>query len=427
MEYFFYTGLIFFGVIAWVNQRLGLYVLLALLPTYLLRTQIFGIPTTWLELGIYVLFFVWVLKSLLKKNLLLTLKELYTSYRVLWLVLLVWLLSALLATIMSPDLRLSAGVFKAWWFDALLLSALILTYTRRIKHVQETILSLLVGASIISLYGLIEYIFGFGMQADGLLNAFYKPGNYVALFIVPIIILSFPLLKTGATFKKKIMYALLMGICVIALWYTKSFGGFLGLAAGASVLFMFLPGIKLKYIVPTFLLIGVIGILVLSTQPKFKNIVNGSERNSLTTRLQIWEISIEVLKQHPIFGVGLGNFQAPYRTQAYKMYQPPLEWEVVKAHNLYLNLWLEVGLLGLLTFFGMLLVFAWKIKKLLQSKSTYELWWLVGGTLGALISMLAHGLLDTPFFKNDLSILFLFVFCLPFILNKIKTQVPRID
>jgi O-antigen ligase len=218
-----------------------------------------------------------------------------------------------------------------------------------------------------------------------------------------------------------------MSICVIALWYTKSFGGFLGLTTGTGVLFMFLPDIKLKYLLPTFLLIAIIGILILSTQPKFKNIVNNSERNSLTTRLQIWEISIAVLKQHPVLGVGLGNFQAPYRVQAYKMYQPPLEWEVVKAHNLYLNLWLEVGLLGLLTFFGMLLVYAKEIKKLLQSKSTYELWWLVGGTLGALISILTHGLLDTPFFKNDLSILFLFVFCLPFILSKIKTQISHID
>jgi O-antigen ligase len=427
MELFFYIGLMFFGILAAVNIRLGACFILALLPTYLLRTDIFSIPTTWLELAIYIIFIIWLVQTIFNKQLIIQLRAVYQTYHPLIFILGLWLASAIVATIISPDLRLSAGVLKGWWFDPLLFIFLLLALTQTKPQLKNLLLCLLLGAGLVAGYGIIEYIFNFGRQADGLLNSFYKPANYVALFIVPIVILSFPLLKTELLFKKKIYFALLGAICLVALWFTKSYGGFLGLTAGAGVLLLFIPGLKLKIIVPAFFIIFIIGVGILSTQPKFKNIISGSERNSLTTRLQIWEISIEVLKQHPVLGVGLGNFQSPYRTQAYKMYQPPLEWEVVKAHNLYLNLWLEMGLAGLITFAGMLILFAREIKKLLQSKLKYELWWLTGSSAAAMTTTLVHGLLDTPFFKNDLSILFLFIFCLPFLLNKIKLNQEIID
>src|SRR5205085_10181531 len=72
-------------------------------------------------------------------------------------------------------------------------------------------------------------------------------------------------------------------------------------------------------------------------------------------RVGIWESSLRMLADHPIFGVGpdqfLNQFQAHYIT-------PALEQERYTAHphNLILDYWLSLGIMGLL----ILLWLLWK-------------------------------------------------------------------
>jgi len=80
-------------------------------------------------------------------------------------------------------------------------------------------------------------------------------------------------------------------------------------------------------------------------------------------------------------------------------------WEIFNTdtpHNIILNFWLEIGLLGLVAF-GMIFAKFFKQTKvkLLQQKS-----WLTLGIAAAMITILVHGLIDVPYFKNDLAILF---------------------
>lgn len=419
----FYLSLIFFTVLVIYKQRLGLLIILSLLPSFLLRTQIFNIPTTWLELAIYILVLVWFMRCLVNKNLFSTIRHTYKNYKILILGLGLWLLTAILATIASPDLRLSAGVLKGWWVDPIIFTWLLLVVTKNNQHIKYIFYSLLGGTVLLATYGLFEYIFGFGMQADGLLNSVFKPANYLAMLITPIIIIGLGLLLAVKDDQQtKLKVSLSLAISLVALYLTKSYGGLLGLGAGIFTLLLFIPdNKKRKKTIIAFIVLAIIGIGLISTQEKFQKIIRDNERNSLTTRLQIWEISTAVLKDNLWLGVGLGNFQQPYQAMAYSMYQPPLEWEVVKAHNLYLNTWLEMGLLGLLSLVYLLIIFSRAVSQaipLLWSKQ--KSWWLLAGMIAAMVSILTHGLLDTPYFKNDLAILFLVILALPFMLNNIN-------
>ena len=96
--------------------------------------------------------------------------------------------------------------------------------------------------------------------------------------------------------------------------------------------------------------------LVILPQPKFQKLLSRDPRSSLTTRQEIWQTSWLLVKERPVTGWGLGNFQASYRSHTKYITLTPLEWFVVKAHNLYLNLWIEVGLLGLLVFIYLILL-----------------------------------------------------------------------
>jgi hypothetical protein len=69
-----------------------------------------------------------------------------------------------------------------------------------------------------------------------------------------------------------------------------------------------------------------------------------------------------------------------------------------------LNFWLETGLLGLVCF--ALLIF-FSMKNYARKPSAIKL----GASL-FLISVIVHGMVDAPYFKNDLSVLFWFALTL---------------
>ena len=103
-----------------------------------------------------------------------------------------------------------------------------------------------------------------------------------------------------------------------------------------------------------------------------------------------------MLLDHPAFGAGLNAYPqtlAPYHDNTlYEIFQYP--------HNLFLNIWTELGLLGLIAFFWLAwLIIRTAVHGRLKSRP-YVL-----ALFAALLAMTIHGLVDVPYFKNDLSVL----------------------
>jgi len=78
-------------------------------------------------------------------------------------------------------------------------------------------------------------------------------------------------------------------------------------------------------------------------------------------------------------------------------------------HNFFLNFYLETGLLGFVSMVGLLALFYKKIRDLARTKFLYLATPLAAGML----MIILHGLVDVPYFKNDLSVLFWLVYALP--------------
>ena len=89
-------------------------------------------------------------------------------------------------------------------------------------------------------------------------------------------------------------------------------------------------------------------------------------------------------------------------------------------HNFYLALWLELGFLGLLVFWGMLVKFFASIFRRIKNNPSSKRFLLA--VAGAMIVILIHGLVDTPYFKNDLSVLFWLIIGLSVLPNHFKNQ-----
>lgn len=78
---------------------------------------------------------------------------------------------------------------------------------------------------------------------------------------------------------------------------------------------------------------------------------------STASRVPLYEAALRALGRRPIRGVGLGTAPAQAYIEAYGLYHGTAPY--VHAHNFYLEVWLETGLLGLVSFLASIL---WSIK-----------------------------------------------------------------
>ena len=205
---------------------------------------------------------------------------------------------------------------------------------------------------------------------------------------------------------------------VVALALTVSFGGYLSLGVGLAVLWWRWPNRRAK---GAALMIGAVvlfvGLFLLAKTPYLAEKFTASDRSSSLVRSQIWRTSVEMIKEHPLVGIGPNAYEPVYRATIPKLYYPPLEWLVSQPHQLYLALWLETGLLGLLSFLFLMVVW---IKRLWPSVRAGN--GLVISALASMLAILVHGFVDTPYFKNDLSVLLVFVLIIPLLVIDQKTN-----
>jgi O-antigen ligase len=108
---------------------------------------------------------------------------------------------------------------------------------------------------------------------------------------------------------------------------------------------------------------------------------------SSTMRLGYWKDTLGVIKSSPLTGVGLGNFNLPQSRY---------------AHNSYLQIWAEMGLLGIFAFLWLILfVFKSAHKKIRQSLKPKE-----EAALGAAsVAFLVHNFMDFGFFLPEVSLI----------------------
>ena len=80
---------------------------------------------------------------------------------------------------------------------------------------------------------------------------------------------------------------------------------------------------------------------------------------SVSDRVYFDKLGVELIKQHPIIGAGAGNY-----VPALQILEPNLEpWQYQPAHNIFIFLGAELGLLGLAIFLAMLSVIFWSARK----------------------------------------------------------------
>jgi len=174
-----------------------------------------------------------------------------------------------------------------------------------------------------------------------------------------------------------------------------------GLALYVALLFLCIIG-KKKWLTATLLALLIVFPLVMP--PKVKQWAKGIKYNPVVfmfneDRLSIYSNTINMIKRHPFVGVGVNTFSknyGKYKTEQAERYAHTPD--TIYAHNIYLHMGGEIGLLGLCAF--LLFLFQVFRRALYAVRNVHDEYLRVTGLslLACLIAFLVNGLTETSLY-----------------------------
>lgn len=240
-----------------------------------------------------------------------------------------------------------------------LVALVFVTYSaiRKPKDLLILVWALLVGAMATSVYALANGTLRYGRLTAGIFN----PNFFAAELIVAIIVATFLLVSTRSAFVRVLLLVFLATFS-IAFVQTQSRSGLTALGV-ASVVAVVVAGPVRGRLTAIVLVVAAIGLVyyVYAAPPGLRARVTSITAGAGTAsplREDTWQIALRATGDHPVLGVGLGNFPAiesRYFISNLNIAEVgSLRQDQLVVHNTYLEVLAELGIVGLLLFIAVL-------------------------------------------------------------------------
>lgn len=268
----------------------------------------------------------------------------------------------------------------------------------RLKRVFWGILFI---AGFTFLNGIFQDIFGFDFirqhtidQLDYLhrINGSFVHANDFGAYIILVLPLTFIFLS--GRFSKTSRAAALL-ICALGLYCllrTSSRGAWLGFVIGAVIYFIYYKK-KFSLVIPLAMLS-----LIIVFPAGLKRVLSifSFQQNTVWERLKLWQGTWDMVKEHPILGFGINTF-----SEYFPKFKPVDYPDLKYTHNSYLQMWSEIGLIGLIIFLALIItvvIFALRKNKEKMNIRPADGQILLGFACGY-IAFLIHAAFDTNLYS----------------------------
>jgi hypothetical protein len=379
-----------------------------LLPAYIMRLQLGPLPTTFLELAILALTAWWILER--RQD---GIRDAWTRSKPWHLAVALWIAAGVVSVIVSPVHLQALGLFRAYFIEPLLVFFIGFDLIRAERDRERLYWSFAVTTIGLALWAALQMATGIGIPhpwdawpGRRSTGPFPFP-NALALFVTPIAALAMARLvhaldamkSSGA---KRIPRAALLDLAVVltgvaAILFAQSDGGLVAFAAAAFIAMILHR--HARWFAIELAIAGLIAIAVIAPLRHHVTQIIFFKDWSGMVRTVIWKETTTMLTDtstvagiaRPIFGAGLAAYPVailPYHKATWmEVFQYP--------HTIVLNLWSEMGMLGIVAF-------GWIVTVWIRRSRTGEANLVL--TLPVVTAILVHGLVDVPYFKNDLAV-----------------------
>jgi hypothetical protein len=348
---------------------------------------------------------------------------------------------AWVAVLVAKDTQSALGIFKAYFWEAIVLYLLVVNVLHKKQDLVKVIRALAISALAVSAVAWYQYFIDmewlnpvWSQQMPARATSFYPYANAVGLYLAPIslILLGYLASMVKWTEERWGEMTLIAGVIVMSvasIYFARSEGAMIGLAMGAVVM-----GLVASVQVRRWTVAGLMAILVVVTvlAPVRDWFWQKATMSDLAgeIRQQQWRETKKMLVAEPgrsLLGVGLSGYPAavkPYHQEGlFFNFEAEVEgdfqrqlrasadyrathWQPVNIyqypHNILLNFWSELGVLGVLIFGWLLLKFLYYARLIYVQTGEY----VALGLGGAMLALWTHGWVDVPYFKNDLAALY---------------------
>lgn len=333
------------------------------------------------------------------------------------------------ALVASVDARYPALALREWrviFFYALIFALTligVLWRSRRQEHDRWLlVVGWLLGATTVAMIGLWGFASGQGFvsTAEGVrrVQALYDSANNLALYLDRTLAVTLALALFGHKGRWRLGWAALAVVQGLAWLLTFSKGALL-LAAPAMLLVLGVGGFWLlrrrgestRPLIGLAILAAVGGLALLPFlgAERFQRLLD-FEQGTGFLRLQLWRSAWQMAVDHPLLGVGPDQFLYLYRSH----YLLPQAWQepnLNHPHNLFLDWWTRLGVVGLALGLGWLGAGVWGVWRWLRRTLVHaHTAALALGCLAAAAAGLAHGLIDVSYALSDLMLVWVLLF-----------------
>jgi O-antigen ligase len=439
--------LLVFVALCWYRLPFAVALLPLALPYYLLHKTIFShYSFSLIEITFGICLIVAVGQLLLQRTrwqYWLTWRELRGRFGPFTIPILVFFIAAAFSIVIAYEKVFAQRAFREEVFDPLIYVLLAFYCLRSRQDVTRLLAAILGTGLMVAIAGIVQYVFLKNQVVAGSDNlsrvyAMYGSANSIGILFDYVLPVGFALvvartqyaLNTLAIWRGRLAAIAFCLVLLYVLYLSQSDGAWLAIAVAA--LFIVALSIRrrktLLIAAPLFVMVLGITFFLFHTRIMnfiFDNHVDVHSVSTATKRLYLWRSALDMIHDSPWFGYGMDNWLCHFSLN-YTCFTPQLhhyliandpvthmstdlkfEPDLSHPHNVFLHIWLSMGIFGMLAFAAILVLFFWLFVRILRYLRSYErkenlyLQWMTIGVGAAMLAALIQGQVDSTFLEQD--------------------------
>ncbi|MBX4259973.1 O-antigen ligase family protein [Clostridium estertheticum] len=376
-------------------------VYIVIMPLIQEGTNFKGIPVSDILLGVVV--FVYLIKIIIEKTtrerFIYGIRDLFSTTLSICILILLGIM--LLST--SYALEKPLALKESARFLTYVFIFFVIKYEFNAKKLVKNLLKCYIfTAGLLSIFGIIQHFTTIGLDKKFVVHypgytvvkiatTMFNPNAYAAfliLIIFPVVMLT--IYEKNKNIKS--MYGIISILLFVNIIMTYSRSAQVGVCIGAVVLCV----IYSYKLIIAFGGIGIFTLFMPSVLDRVRDLQNASENES---RIKLWKTALMMIKDHPILGVGNGNYVSRYNEYVSKY--KGLSYNAYKrypAHNSYLKVESELGIVGIVSFLAVLVTSLIRVKKLFTITNDKFIKAFYMGAFASMIAFYFMNIVDNLFF-----------------------------